>query len=72
MKHIFIYLLHEISPSLQIELKFTDQNEDPVIDRNMRNLLFGRGGVIQYKEFKVFFAAVNVLIPPPPTSTHLN
>ena len=72
MQHLALYLLHGISPSPQIEMKFTDHNDDPVNGSTLCNRLFQRNGVTRHKEFKAFFGAVNPLIPTPATTTHPN
>ena len=72
MQHLSLYLLHGISPSPQIEMKFTDQNTDPVSGSTLCNRIFGKQGVTRHKEFKAFFGSVNPLIPTPPTSSHPN
>jgi hypothetical protein len=70
--HLGLYLLHGLSPSPRVEMKFRSQEEDPVNGNDMCHHVFGKAGVTRAKEFKAFFAAVNPLIPPPPTSRSPN
>ena len=72
MKHLSVYLLHGISPSPQVELKFKNQLEDPVNGSDLCNRVFGKRGVTRHKEFKAFFAGVNPIVPTPPTYSHPN
>ena len=72
MQHLSLYLLHGISPSPQIEMKFTDHTIDPVNGSSLCNRIFGKRGVTRHKEFKAFLGAVNPIVPTPPTTTHPN
>ena len=74
-KHIGLYLLQALSPSPQVEMKFSFHMEDPV---NGNDLVFQSfGGVSwksikRHKHFKCFFASVNPMIPTPPRDSHPN
>ena len=72
MAHLSIYLLHSISPTPQVELKFKSQLEDPVNGSDLCAEVFGKNGSTRHKEFKAFFAAVNPIKPTPPTTSHPN
>ena len=72
MSHLALYLLHGVSPSPQIEMKFSSQDEDPVNGSNLCHRVFGKGGITRHKEFKAFFATCNPTIPTPPTTSHPN
>ena len=72
MAHLGVYLLHSLSPSPQIEMKFKCHDEDLVNGSDICNRIFGKQGVTRHKEFKAFFACVNPIIPTPPTNTHPN
>ena len=60
MAHLGVYLLHSISPSPQIEMKFKCHAEDPVNGSDICNRIFGKQGVTRHKEFK---ALLRVLTP---------
>lgn len=72
MAHLAIFLLHSISSSLQVELKFRNHLEDPVNGSDLCNRVFGKRGVTRHKEFRAFFVGINLIVPTPPTSTHPN
>ena len=72
MAHLGVYLLHSISPSPLIEMKYKHHAEDPVNGSHVYNRIFGIKGVTRQKEFKAFFACVDPIIPTPPTNTHPN
>ena len=72
MAHLSLYLLHSISPTPQIELKFKSQSEDPVNGSDLCAEVFGENGSTRHKEFKAFFAAVDPIKPTPPTTSHPN
>ena len=59
MAHLF-YLLHSISPSPQIEMKFKCHDKNPVNVSDICNRIFGIKGVTRHKEFKDF---LRVLTP---------
>ena len=60
MAHLGVYLLHSISPSPQIEMKFEYHAEDPVNGSDICNRIFGKQCVTRHKEFKAF---LRVLTP---------
>ena len=70
MAHLAIYLLHSISPSPQIEMKFKTQKEDPVNSSNLCTEVFGSNASIRHEQFKCFFSATDPLKSIPPTNTH--
>ena len=72
MAHLAVYFLHDISPSLQVEMKFKNQTEDPVNGSDLCHRVFGKRGVTRHKEFKALFAGVNPILPTPSTSTEPN
>ena len=72
MSHLGLYLLHSISPSPQIDMKFKSVYEDPVNGSNLCHEVFGKQGVTRHKEFKAFFSATDPIKPIPPTNTHPN
>ncbi len=72
MSHLGLYLLHSISPSPQIDMKFKSMYEDHVNGSNLCQEVFGKQGVTQHKEFKAFFSPTNPIKPTPPTNTHPN
>ena len=72
MAHLTIQLLHSISPSPQIEMKFKTQKEDPVNGSDLCTEVFGSNASIRHKQFKCFFSATDLLKPIPPTDTHRN
>ena len=72
MLHLDIYLLHSISPSLQVEMKFKRDQEYPVNEYLLCNEVFGNTGVTRHKDFKAFFIATNPIVPIPSTTTHPN
>ena len=47
MAHLAIYLLHSISPSPQIEMKFKTQKEDPVNGSDLYTEVFGSNASIR-------------------------
>ena len=42
MTHLAVYLLHAISPSPQMEMKFKNQTEDPVNGSDLCHRVFGK------------------------------
>ena len=62
MQHFLLYLLHGISLSPQIEMKFECPNEVPVNDSALCNRIFGKAGVKRHKEFKAFFGAMDPIV----------
>ena len=72
MQHLSLYLMHAISPSPQIELKFKTQEEDPVNDSNSCQRSFGTRGVTRHKEFKAYFTVCNPIFSTRSTSSHPN
>ena len=72
MAHLGVYLLHSISPSPLIEMKYKHHADDPVNGSHVYNRIFGIKGVTRQKEFKAFFACVDPIILTPPTNTHQN
>ena len=72
MAHLSVYFLHAISPSLQAEMKFKNQIEDPVNGSDLCHSVFGKRVVTRHKDFKAFFSGVNPILPMPSTSAHPN
>jgi len=75
MRHVGLYLLQGLSPSPQIEMKFTSQHEDPVNGNDFVHTSFG-GNVSRsrrrHRHFKSFFCSVDPRIPVPSRETHPN
>ena len=55
MQNLLLYLLHGISLSPQIEMKFTNHTIDPVNGSSLCNSIVGKGGVTHHKDFKVLY-----------------
>ena len=72
MSHLALYLLHSISTSLQVEMKFKSEQEDPVNVSSLCNEVFGKTGVTRHKELKAFLSATNPIVSTPSTTTHTN
>ena len=72
MSHLSLYLLHAISPSPRLDMKFKIEAEDPVNGSTLCNEVFGKSGVNRHKEFKEIFSATDPIIPTPSTNTHPN
>ena len=72
MSHLSLYLLHAISPSPRLDMKFKSKAEDPVNGLTLCNEVFGKSGVTRHKEFKAFFSATYPIIPTTSTNTHPN
>ena len=72
MLHLALYMLHSILPSLQVEMKFKTQKEDPVNGSDLCTEVFGGNASTRHKQFKAFFSATNPLKPTPPTESHPN
>ena len=49
MSHLSLYLLHAISPSPQLDMKFKIEAEDLVNGSTLCNEVFGKSGVTQNK-----------------------
>ena len=75
MRHVGLYLLQGLSPSPQIEMKFTPQHEDPVNGNDFVHTSFG-GNVTKsrrrHRQFKSFFCSIDPRIPVPNRDTHPN
>ena len=75
MRHFGLYLLQGLSPSPQIDMKFTPQHEDPVNGNDFVHTSFG-GNVTRsrrhHRHFKSFFCSVDPRIPVPSRDTHPN
>ncbi len=55
-RHVGIYFLNGLSPSPQLEMKFSNQYEDPVNGSDLCNRIFGGSkGLRRHKMFKAFF-----------------
>ena len=72
MSHLSLYMLHGISPSPQVDLKFKCHQDDPVNGSDLCFEVFGKAGVTRHKEFKAFFSATDPIKPTPSPSTHPN
>ena len=49
MSHLYFYLLHAISPSPRLDMKFKSEAEDPVNGLTLCNEVFGKSGVTRHK-----------------------
>ena len=49
MSHLSLYLLHAISPSPRLDMKFKREAEDPVNGLTLCNEVFGKSGVTRHK-----------------------
>ena len=49
MSHLSLYLLHAISPSPRLAMKFKSEAEDPVNGLTLCNALFCKSGVTRHK-----------------------
>ena len=72
MSHLSLYMLHAISPSPRLDIKFKSESEDPVNRLTLCNEVFGKSWVTWHKEFKVFFNATDPIIPIPSRNIHPN
>ena len=69
-KNIGLYLFHGLSPSPQIDLKFTSEDKDPV---NVNAFGYSTGlNICYYKYFKCFFTSIVPTINPYSCDTHPN
>ena len=67
MAHIGLYVLQGVSPSPQIEMKFSSQQEDPVNGNDLCHRIFGgkSKGNKRHRLFKTYFAACDPVVPTP-------
>jgi len=72
MSHLSLYLLHGISPSPQIDMKFKPASEDPINGSDLCFSVFGKNGSMRHREFKSFFTSTDSIKPTPPTASHPN
>ena len=49
MAHLGMYLLHEIYPAPQTEMKFISSLDEPANGSNLCNEIFGRAGMTRHK-----------------------
>ena len=49
VSHLYLYLLHAISTSPRLDMKFKSEAEDPVNGSTLCNEVFGKSGVIRHK-----------------------
>ena len=49
MAHLAVYFLHAISTSLQVDMKFKNQTEDPVNGLDLCHCVFEKRGVTRHK-----------------------
>jgi hypothetical protein len=71
-QHIGVYILHGLSPSPQLTMKFQSQNVDPVNGNDFVHRSLGPTGLRRHKHFKCFFCVQNPLSIQPPRGTHPN
>ena len=64
-KHIGLYVLQGVAPSLQVEVKLKPQVIDRVHGNDMVYSSFGKKAQNRHREFKCFFATQNPMIPTP-------
>ena len=75
MKHVGLILFQGLSPSPQVEMKFSSQVQDPLNGNDFIHKSFG--GVVtmskrRHRHFKNFFCSVDPQIPVPSRLTHPN
>ena len=71
-QHIGIRMLHGISPTPQLAMKFKSQTEDVVNGNDFVHRCFGPNAVRRHKHFRRFFAVQNPVLQVPPRSIQPN
>lgn len=72
MKHIGIYILNGVSPSPQVEMKMSPQEQDEFNGNDMVYMALGKNAMRRHKHFKCFFAVQDPNKPIPSRKTHPN
>jgi len=67
-----LYVLHGLSPSPQVKMRFKSQLEDPVCGSDICHAVFGKNTEKRHKYFKAFFACQYPMLPTPSKKTHPN
>ena len=62
---IGLYILHGLSPSPQVKMKFKPQHEDPINGNDLCAEVFGSNGGKEHKYFKAFFGCQDPMLPLP-------
>lgn len=71
-QHIGVRLLHGISPTPRLEMKFKSQAEDPVNGNDLIYRLFGPNATRRHKHFRRFLTVQNPIKKVPPRSEDPN
>jgi Transposase IS4 len=64
-QHIAIYILNGLSPSPNVEMKFSSHEQDPIQGNNLIRRSFGPNGVRRHRHFKAFFCVQDPMKPVP-------
>ncbi len=67
-----LYVLHGLTPSPQVKMKFKSQLEDPVCGSDVCHAVFGKNAEKRHKHFKAFFSCQDPMLPNPSRKTHPN
>ena len=71
-RFLALYILHGLSPSPQIKMKFVGQAIDPINGSDLCFRVFGRNAAKRHKEFKAFFTIQDPQKIVPARTTHPN
>ena len=69
-QHIGVRILHGLSPSPRIEMKFSPQAKDPINGNDFVSRSLGPNATRRHKHFRRFFACQNPVAFPKPKKTH--
>ena len=69
-QHIGVRILHGLSPSPRVEMKFDNQAKDPVNGNDFVSNSLGPNATRRHKHFRRFFACQNPVTPPKPRKTN--
>ena len=64
-RHLGMYIVHDLSPSPEVSMKFKTQSEDDINRDDFVNRSLGPQAVRRHKHFRHFFATQNPLLRPP-------
>ena len=67
-KHLGVYIVHGLSPTPELNMKFQSQAEDDIHGNDFVKRCLGPAAVRRHKHFRCFFATQSPLIIPPPNS----
>ena len=65
-KHLGVYILHGLSPTPELNMKFQSQAEDDINGNDFVKRCLGPAAVRRHKHFRRFFATQSPLIIPSP------